>query len=1077
MSRRIVHLICILACVALAAHEAHGQTAREIELSLQEGTWMSLDISPDGRWIAFDLLNDIYLLPAAGGEARAIHRGSAVQRNPRFSPDGSSIVYVSDASGADNLWISAIDGSQARQITREDYAIIGAPDWTPDGRSLVAVKRLPEFRNMRAAQIHRISIDGRNNTIVVPPPASGRDVQEPVMSPDGRHLLYTERVAGDHYVYVNTGMKNFEIKRLDLVSGVAEAFITGFGGATTPQISGDGKSVAFIRRVGAKTALFVMDITSREQRLVHDNLTRDLQGDYIAHEHYYPAYAWFPDNRHVAIWSRGGLMKIDTQTTDVSDIPFTLTSRHTLQPVVRFQHDPAPERFDARIMRQLALHPDGKTLAFRAAGRLYSQNLSDAKSAQRITKRNTVEHDPAWSPEGDQLAYVAWHDGVGSRLLLRSFAGGAERTLVTDKGMIREPRFSSSGRFLAFRIMPTDPSVNLATSPPGLYLLDLRAADPEPKRLTAATQVLRFAPDENRIFFMGKPDYASGKVVRLLSIRLDGSNEREHAFAATRDVDEVALSADLKWLAFKQENLPYLAPFRFTRQSTEINAKDLARARQLTETGGYGLTFNADGTRLLWTLGRQLYTTSPRDEGLASAPSHTLNVALTADVPEGVIALTGARLITMNGPVIEDGTLLISGNRIQAIGASSRVAIPDTAHRVDVSGKTVLPGFFDAHGHIDCCWQSGVTPNQQPTRHAALAYGITTNFDPYSNDLTSYESAEMTRTGNLIGPRWLSSGQVVYGRAGRADSTFHPIYRREDAINLLKRRQQLGHSILKSYKLTTREQRQWLVDAARDAGFMVDGEGAGAFYDIISMVIDGHTNIEHNVPVPTYHEDLLQLFAAAKVGTTPTLIVAFGELFGENYIYQTQRPWDDDKVRRFNPAVNASYNPIASDGAPPLISRSMHSIHVADEIYDIGFRAVSRSVKALDDRGVRINAGSHGQVAGLAFHWELQLLAEGGMSPMRILRAATVNPAWTFGMDHEIGTLEPGKLADVVVLDANPLEDIRNTNTVRYTMVNGRLYDAHTLDEVGNRPRPRDKFYWEREGGELHDWNRTWSSQ
>lgn len=1067
-----VILSSLVACGSVAA-----KTAQKIEMNLDSGTWMSLDVSPDGRWIAFDLLNDIYVMPASGGEARAVHRGSAVQRNPRFSPDGKHLLYVSDESGADNLWLSNTDGKSAQQLTYEDYALIGAPHWAPDGKSVVAVKRLPEFRNMRAAQIHRIGRSGSTNEIVVPPPTSGRDVQEPVFSPDGRYLYYTERVAGDHYVYVNTGLQNFVIKRLELESGQSEAFVTGFGGATTAQLSPDGSTVAFIRRVGAKTALFTADVASRRQTLIYDNLTRDLQGDYIAHEHYYPTFDWFPDNQHVAIWSRGKILKVDTLTGAVREIPFNVTARHTLQPPVRFKHDLGPGNFDARILRQLALQPNDQTLLFRAVGRLYTQDLNTTAPAQRLSDVELMQHDPAWSSDGSQLAYVIWDDLNGSRLVRRDWATGTEQLLVEDSGIIRQPQFANKGRYLAYWVMPTDPSMNLATSKPGLYLLDLNQNSSRPVRLTEAVGLLRFAPDDSRIYFLAEPDYTQGKGVRLNSVRLDGGDEIEHAYAATRDVDELALSPDLAWLGFKEYNLPYLLPFTPQNESLHVTAEANPEAQRLSEVGGYGLTWSADGTRLWWALGAALYAVSPEDVQLPAQPQRQLHIPLQLDVPQSQIALTGARVLTMDGAVIEAGAVVVSDNKITAVGPLGEVAIPEDAYRLDVSGKTIMPGFFDAHGHIDCCWQMGVTPNQQPTRYAALAYGITTNFDPYSNDLTSYESGEMTMAGMLTGPRWLSSGQVIYGRAGRSDSVYHRIRSRQDATRLIQRRQQLGHSILKSYKLTTREQRQWLVEAARAGGYMVDGEGAGAFYDIISMVLDGHTNIEHNLPVPTYHDDLLQLFAAAEVATTPTLIVAFGELFGENYIYQTQRPWDDDKVRRFNPAVNASYNPIANEGSPPLMVRGMHTIHVPPEVYDIGFRAVSRSVKALDDAGVVVNAGSHGQVAGIAFHWELQLMAEGGMDAMRILRATTINPATTYGLDHQLGTLEEGKLADLIVLDANPLEDIRNTNTVRYTMVNGRLYDAHTMHELGHKPRSRGKFYWEGEATELHDWNPTWSSQ
>lgn len=192
-------------------------------------------------------------------------------------------------------------------------------------------------------------------------------------------------------------------------------------------------------------------------------------------------------------------------------------------------------------------------------------------------------------------------------------------------------------------------------------------------------------------------------------------------------------------------------------------------------------------------------------------------------------------------------------------------------------------------------------------------------------------------------------------------------------------------------------------------------------------------------------------------------------------MYQTTRPWEEPKVRTYVQEVTSSYNPLNAPAAAPPHVRGMTTIHAADEIYDIGFRSVARSVKKLDDAGVLINVGSHGQIAGLAMHWEMWLMAEGGISNHHILRAATLNGAKTLGLDRQLGSLEPGKLADLIVLDGNPLEDIRQTNTVRYTLLNGRLYDSLGMNEIGNYDRPRTRFYWELEDYQGIDWNRAWT--
>lgn len=1065
----VLAVLAARASVASDPQPAH----RDISFTVTEGTWMSLDVSPDGSTIAFDLLNDIYVMPAAGGIATAILSGPATQRSPQFSPDGKSLVYLSDESGADNLWISALDGSNARRISKETLAMITGPAWAHDGRSIVATKTNASVFEMKKSELRRFPLDGQAEEVLVKAPESGKDVQEPRLSSDGRYLYYTERRGGEHYVYLNTGLSNFVIRRLDLQTGESSDLIAGFGSATTPQVSPDGKSVAFIRRLGAKTVLFLYDVATGTQHPVYQELDRDLQADYIPQEHYFPSFDWFPDNRHVAIWGKGQLLEVDVQSGAATQIPFQATAHHRIHEALRTRLDAAPSQVDVRIFRQLAVSPNGE-LVFRALGKLWRQDLAGQRAPQRLTKSAQSENDPAWSPDGRQLAFVEWDDEKGSLLKLRAANGAKEKVVATSRGVIRQPQFSRDGRRIVYRIMEPDGAMGGAADTVGIYIVNSDGTGK--KFLTAGTALAQFSPDDKRIYFFGSPDYAARKVVRLSSIGVEGKGARDHAYAETADTGDFVLSPDGQWLAFKEFNQLYVMPYKESDEPFAVTAVGNNAARRLTTADGFELAWTPDSSKVFWTLGRDLFMTAPRDSGVVEKAQRAIALTAKTDVPEGTIAFVNARILPMTDEsVIGRGAVVVERNRIKAVGSMDSVAVPRGAKVIDLGGKTLMPGMFDAHGHIDCCYMTGVTPVKRPTHYAALAYGVTTNFDPYSNELTSYEATEMTQAGELVGPRWLSTGFVIYGRSGKPDRVFDPLTSLEDARNIVRRKIAIGGNILKSYKLTTREQKQWLLQAAAEGGLMVDAEGAGHFYDNVAMILDGHTNLEHNLPVATYYDDLLQLFKASATSSTPTLIVTFGELFGENYIYQHQQPWKESKVRAYIPGVNNAYNPITGAGEAPLYVRGMESIHYADELYDVGFRSVGRSVKRLDDAGVTINVGSHGQASGIAIHWEMQLLAEGGMSPMRILRAATINGAHTYGLDHQLGSIEPGKLADLIVLDRDPLADIRNTNSVRYTMVNGRLYDSESMNEIGNYDRPRTRFYWEL--GDRHgiDWSPAWT--
>jgi len=1054
-----------------------GQPFRDVEFNLTEGTWMSVDVSPNGQTLVFDLLGDLYSLPAAGGQATLIQGGPAMQRTPRFSPDGREILFLSDASGADNLWICNVDGTAARQVTHEAHDMLMGPAWGPQGESVAAAKIYSTFPRMHASEIRLFDLAGGAGRVLVETPASRRDVQEAVFSRDGQSLYYTERVTDPH-IYVDANHINFVIRHRDLQTGATTEVAGGFGGAIAPQVSPDGRHLAFVRRVKNKTVLFDLALGTGSQIPVYDELDRDIQADFVPHENYYPRFGWFPDSRHVAIWGKGKLLNIDMQMGAVREIPFQVTAHHRITTAPRFTHDLSPARFTVRAIRELAVSPDGKTLIFAALEHLWRKELPGGKPA-RLTKAQEFEFDPAYSFDGDKVAYVEWDDERGSALRLLSLRGGKSTTLVASRGVIRHPTFSRDGKRLTYVVQDGDKSMGGYRAKPGIYWLSVNGR--EQHYLTRGDDASMFSPDDSRIYYT-VTDYSGGLVLqRLESVNLEGLDKRVHAKTTDTDTLELRLSPDLGWIAFKDHQQYYVIPYRESGSALTVSAlTDEVPVERLSDLGGNSLTWSADSSMLQWSVGPNLY----KADLAGSFPSATstpqpytsVDLDVPVDAPHGMLAFTNGRIITMQGAqVIERGTLIVTDNRITAVGPADKLAVPKGAKVIDVTGKTLMPGLVDMHGHIDCCFGTGVVPQKQPTRYAALAFGVTTNFDPYTTDLTSYESTETSLAGLTVSPRWIGSGAVIYGRAQKPDFYYTPLDSYEDAQRVMRHKQAVGATFIKSYKQPTRRQRQQLIKAGREAGIMVDVEGEEHFYNNIDMIIDGHANLEHSLPVANYYDDVIQLFAHSSTSNTPTLVVAFGELFGENYIYQTTRAWDDPKVKTFVQETTSDYSPLGPLESAPPYARGMTSIHVADELWDIGFRSVARSVKKLDDAGVLINVGSHGQLAGLALHWEMWLMSQGGMSNQRILQAATLNGARGLLLDQQIGSLEVGKLADLIVLDQNPLQDIHNTNTVHYTMLNGRLYDSLTMSEIGNYDRPRSRFYWEMGAQHTGEWNESWA--
>ncbi len=1043
---------------------APGGPSRELALDVRAGTWMSVDVSPDGKELVFDLLGDIYALPMAGGEARALASGVAWQMQPCYSPDGKHIAFTSDAGGGDNLWVMERDGASARAVTKESFRLLNSPAWSPDGEYLAGRKHFTARRSLGAGEIWLYhAATGGDGLQLTTRPNDQKDAGEPAFSPDGRYVYWSrDSSAGDTFAYnKDPNEQIYVIERLERETGEVVALVTGPGGACRPTPSPDGKSLAFVRRVRYRSTLFVLDLASGAARPVWDGLERDMQETWAIHG-VYPRIAWTPDGKELVLWARGKLWRVDASSGAQREIPFHVADTRTTFEAVRFPVEVAPKdgagTFDVKLLRWVRVTPQGDQVVYQALGHLWARALPDGTPRRLVEVADEFEFFPALSRDGKSLVYTAWNDERLGALRVLELASGAVRTLTKEPGHYADPAFTPDGRQVVYEKR----AGGYVTSPlwshdPGIYRLPSqpRAGD-EPELVSREGTHPQFAADGKRVYLLKVGEEKEADRRELFSLELDGSDRRTHL--VSQWATEFALSPDGRWVAFVERWNAYVAPFVATGREVAIGPKSTAfPVAKVSRDAGENLQFSGDSKRLHWSLGPELFTrelseafaflggTAPGAEvKLPEPPASGTNIAFRAPYaqPEGVLALVGAKLVTMKGDqVIEDGVIVVDSNRIAAVGARSAVAIPAGARIIDVSGTTLVPGLIDVHAH-GAQGSDGITPQSNWIHAANLAFGVTTIHDPSNDTNEIHAVAELARAGTVLSPRTFSTGTILYGAMGAFAA---PIDSLDDARAHLRRLKAVGAISVKSYNQPRREQRQQVLAAAREIGINVVPEGGSLFQHNMTMVVDGHTGIEHSLPVEHVYEDVLQLWGPSGVGYTPTLVVGYGGPWGEEYWYQHEDVWADERLQRFVPRF-------------VLDPRSRRRTKYPDEEFNT-LRS-SGICKALVDAGGSVQLGAHGQLAGLAAHWELEMFVQGGMSAHEALRCGTLRGAHYVGLDRDLGSLEPGKLADFFVCEGDALADVARTRDVRYTMLNGRLYDAATLAPADGRAGTAPRFFW-----------------
>lgn len=1042
-----------------------GPSQQQI-IDTQEGTWINLDVSPDGKTIVFDLLGDLYSMPINGADGRnksgfpkKLTTGIAWDMQPRYSPDGKRIAFTSDREGlsgkaGDNLWILSLEDGQETQVSNETYRLLNGPAWSPDGNYLVGRKHFTSRRSLGAGEMwmyhHDAIAKGATAGLQLTKRANQqKDVNEPVFSPDGRYLYYSyDATPGDTFEYDKDSTKGiYAIKRLELSTGESEVIIRGPGGACRPTPSHDGNTIAFVRRVDGKTGLHVFDCESGSVRLVTDQLERDMQEAWAIHG-VYCNFAWTPDDQEIVIWAKGKIHRVNVTSGEMKEIPFRIQDKRTVKKAVRFPIEVGAEEFDVKMLRWVSVSPNGKQAIYQALGHIYVKDLPNG-APRRLTQQNShFEFYPSYSRDGRYVAFTTWNDQkLGSVRIASIDAESAESwELTSQPGHYVEPVFSPDGKTVVYRKIRGGGILSpLWSQQPGLYRVpvsrSVQASANAPELISSIGTKPQFGTDNDRVYFCRSEPNQDSDNLKLCSMDLSGNRERVH-YTSTWATD-FRVSPDESTVAFIERFHVFVAPFIQAGDTISVgpDAKGLPVSRVSQQAGDF-IHFSGDSQRLHWSLGPSLYSCNLSGESQATT-SQSIGFTTKHAKPDAVTAIVNARILTMGrAGIIPRGTILIEGNRILKVGSSKEVQVPKEAYTIDARGRTVSPGLVDTHAH-GAQAVSGITPQQNWVDYARLAFGVTTIHDPSNQTHSIFAASELAKSGLITAPRTFSTGTILYGATGAYRANIDSL---EDARFHLKRMKAVGAFTVKSYNQPRREQRQQVLAAARELGMMVVPEGGSTFMHNMTMIVDGHTGIEHTLPVQTAYKDVMDLWKNTGVGYTPTLSVAYGGISGEQYWYQIDDLWLHPRLKSFIP--------------PDVLNpRSRRRQKSPDEDYN--HMRVAKIAKQLVDQGGLVQAGGHGQLNGICTHWEMWSFVQGGMTPLEALTCGTLHGAKYLGLDGDLGSVEAGKLADLIIYQkgADPTRNIRDSEKIDNVIANGEIFEANRMNRFGSR-EPRTPFYW-----------------